>query len=95
MGAYIEVTVPDMMQAREARFFMQQTMLARYPGSALVCLTMNIAGPVKVTPAIERAFCWGMDHVRAVLAGAKIQFEADIQYSSYSIYNSSCWCSNV
>ena len=78
MGAYIEVTVPDMMQAREARFFMQQTMLARYPGSALVCLTMNIAGPVKVTPAIERAFCWGMDHVRAVLAGAKIQFEADI-----------------
>ena len=78
MGAYVEVTVPDMMQAREARFFMQQTMLARYPGAALVCLTMNVAGPVKTTPAIERAFAWGMEHVRAVLAGSRILFEADI-----------------
>ena len=78
MDAYIEVTVPDMMQAREARFFMQQTMLARYPGAALVCLTMNVAGPVKTTPAIERAFAWGMEHVRAVLAGSRILFEADI-----------------
>ena len=78
MGAYVEVTVPDMMQAREARFFMQQTMLARYPGAALVCLTMNVAGPVKTTPAIERAFVWGMEHVRAVLAGSRILFEADI-----------------
>ena len=76
--AYIEVTVPDMMQAREARFFMQQTMLARYPGAALVCLTMNVAGPVKTTPAIERAFAWGMEGVRCVLAGAKQLFEADI-----------------
>ena len=78
MGAYVEVTVPDMMQAREARFFMQQTMLARYPGAALVCLTMNVAGPVKTTPAIERAFAWGMEHVRAVLAGSRILFEAYI-----------------
>ena len=78
MGAYIEVTVPDMMQAREARFFMQQTMLARYPGAALVCLTMNVAGPVKMTPEIERAFVWGMENIRAVLAGGKVLFEADI-----------------
>ena len=78
MSAYIEVTVPDMMQAREARFFMQQTMLARYPGASLVCLTMNVAGPVKTTPAIERAFAWGMDNVRAVLAGSTLLFEADI-----------------
>lgn len=78
MGAYIEVTVPDMMQAREARFFMQQTMLARYPGAALVCLTMNVAGPVKTTPAIERAFTWGMESIRAVLAGSQLLFEADI-----------------
>lgn len=78
MDAYIEVTVPDMMQAREARFFMQQTMLARYPGASLVCLTMNVAGPVKTTPAIERAFAWGMDHIRAVLAGSRQLFEADI-----------------
>lgn len=78
MGAYIEVTVPDMMQAREARYLMQQAMLARYPGASLVCLTMNIAGPVKTTAAIERAFSWGMDNVRAVLAGNRLLFEADI-----------------
>ncbi|MBR5301323.1 MAG: citrate lyase holo-[Clostridia bacterium] len=78
MGAYIEVTVPDMMQAREARFFMQQAMLARYPGASLVCLTMNVAGPVKTTPEIERAFMWGMENIRAVLAGGKTLFEADI-----------------
>ena len=78
MGAYVEVTVPDMMQAREARFFMQQTMLARYPGAALVCLTMNVAGPVKTTPAIERAFAWSMAQIRAVLASVKVLFEADI-----------------
>lgn len=78
MSEYIEVTVPDMMQAREARFFMQQAMLARYPGAALVCLTMNVAGAVKTTPAIERAFAWGMAQIHAVLAGSKILFEADI-----------------
>jgi len=78
MVSYIEVTVPDMMQAREARYFMQRNMLARYPGAALVCLTMNVAGPVKVTPAIERAFAWGMEHIRAVLAGHRVLFEADI-----------------
>ena len=78
MVSYIEVTVPDMMQAREERFFMQRMMLAYYPGASLVCLTMNIAGPVKVTPAIERAFAWGMDSIRAVLAGHRVLFEADI-----------------
>jgi len=78
MNGYQEVTVADMMQAREARFFMQQNMLARYPGAALVCLTMNIAGPVKVTPATRRAFAWGMERIRDVLAGHKVLFEADI-----------------
>ena len=74
----IEVTVPDMMQAREARFMMQQTMLARYPGASLVCLTMNVAGPVKTTPQIERAFAWGMEQICAVLAGERLLFQADI-----------------
>ena len=50
------VTVPDMMNAREARAQAQRTLLARYPGAAVVCLCMNIAGPVKRTENIERAF---------------------------------------
>lgn len=76
--AQINVTVADMMQAREARFTMQRTLLSRYPGAALVCLTMNVAGPVKTTPAIERAFEWGAAQIRAVLAGGAVLFSAAI-----------------
>lgn len=72
------VTVMDMMQAREARAAMQRIMLERYPDAALVCLTMNVAGPVKTTPEIERAFAWGMDQIRAVLGGHEVVFGADI-----------------
>lgn len=72
------VTVADMMQAREARAAMQRIMLGRYPGAALVCLTMNVAGPVKTTPDIERAFAWGMAQIRAVLGGHDVAFSADI-----------------
>ncbi len=69
MDARAGVTVADMMQAREARAAMQRALLARHAGAAVVCLTMNVAGPVKTTPAIERAFEWGVSRVRAVLAG--------------------------
>lgn len=72
------VTVADMMQAREARFAMQGTLLGRYAGAALVCLTMNVAGPVKTTPQIERAFAWGMARIQAVLAGNELLFHAAI-----------------
>ena len=75
----IEVTVEDMMQAREARFAMQRTLLARYEGAVLACLTMNVAGPVKTTPAIERAFEWGMAQIRAVLSGHAVLFSASIR----------------
>ena len=78
MGAHVEVTVADMMAAREGRWQMQQAMLARYPGAALVCLTMNVAGPVKRTENILRAFAWGMDEIRAVLGAYPLLFEASI-----------------
>ena len=52
----MQVTVAEMMAAREARAQMQRTLLSRYPGAVLVCLTMNIAGPVKTDAQIERAF---------------------------------------
>ena len=61
-------TVADMMRAREARAAMQRTLLLRYPGTSVVCLCMNIAGPVKTDEAIERAFAWGAQAVRDVLA---------------------------
>jgi len=73
-----EVTVADMMAAREARYVMQQTLLERCPGTALVCLTMNIAGPVKNTAMIRRAFAWGREQIAAVLSASRVVFEAQI-----------------
>lgn len=78
MAEKIGVTVADMMAAREGRWQMQQAMLARYPGAALVCLTMNVAGPVKRTENILRAFYWGMGEIRAVLAAYRLLFDASI-----------------
>ena len=72
------VTVPDMMNAREARAQAQRTLLARYPGATVVCLCMNIAGPVKRTENIERAFAWGAAQVKAVLAPYETLFDAAI-----------------
>ena len=78
MSGY-EVTVPDMMRAREARFQVQCALRARYPGAAVVCLTMKVAGPVKTTPEIERAFDWGVRAVRAALGGFALCFEAQVR----------------
>ncbi len=72
------VTVPDMMMAREARAQMQQTLLLEYPGTAIVCLCMNIAGPVKTNERIERAFRWGADTVRAVLKPYETLFDREV-----------------
>ena len=68
------VGVQDMMRAREARAQAQMLLLARHPGAVVVGLTMNIAGPVKINPAIERAFAWGESCVRAVLASHEVLF---------------------
>lgn len=69
------VNVADMMQARDARAQMQRALLAQHPGTTVVCLCMNIAGPVKTTPNIERAFDWGLGQVRAVLAPYEALFD--------------------
>lgn len=54
-----EVTLLEMLEAREARVRRQQELLAKYR-RPLVCFTMNIAGPVKTSPLIERAFDEGL-----------------------------------
>ena len=72
------VTVSDMMDAREARAQAQRALLARYPGASVVCLCMNIAGSIKRTENIERAFAWGLRNVKAVLAPCETLFDAAI-----------------
>lgn len=54
-----EVTLAEVLEAREARVRRQDALRERY-GAAVVSFTMNIAGPVKDSPLIRRAFRAGI-----------------------------------
>lgn len=55
----MEVSLHDILIARDARAQLQQALLQKYRCS-LVCFTMNIAGPVKTSPLILRGFREGL-----------------------------------
>ena len=66
----MEVTLQQILDAREQRAARQKTLLAQY-GKPLICFTMNIAGPVKTSPLIWRAFHWGLAQLTYRLMGSK------------------------
>lgn len=53
-----EVTLLEMLDAREKRAFRQHTLLKKY-NKTMLCFTMNIAGPIKNNPLIRRGFEFG------------------------------------
>ena len=55
-----EVSLLQMLDAREQRVWHQQELLGRY-GKPLVCFTMNIAGPIKDSALIRRGFARGRE----------------------------------
>ena len=55
----MEVTLYEMLEARERRALRQQALLEEYQNT-LLCFTMNIAGPVKNSPLIRRGFTLGL-----------------------------------
>ena len=57
-----EVTLLQMLNAREERVHIQQNIQNKHP-FPLICFTMNIAGPVKTSPLIERAFYEGLKFI--------------------------------
>lgn len=60
------VTLPEVLDAREARQARQQALLRRY-GRTLVCFTMNIAGPQKRSPLIDFVFDRGRQALLAAV----------------------------
>ena len=50
-----EAELPDMLNARERRVWVQEKLLTEYSG-VLVSFTLNIPGPVKVLPYVPEAF---------------------------------------
>lgn len=59
----MEISLHDILNAREARVRRQEALLAEH-GGVLVCFTMNIAGPVKRSPLIEAGFRLGQAQIR-------------------------------
>lgn len=60
-----EITLDDMLLCREARAQRQRALLARHPGHALLCFSMNIPGPQKDGGPIRFAFLWGLEKLLA------------------------------
>ena len=68
----MEVTLPQMLAARERRAAIQQELL-RAHGLPLVSFTMNIAGPVKDTPLIRRGFLAGCRQLEAAFCQNRVE----------------------
>ena len=66
-----EVSLLDMLDARERRVHHQQKLLEQYH-KPLICFTMNIAGPIKDSPLIRRGFARGQQLLRQQFFRAKL-----------------------
>lgn len=66
-----EVTLMEMLNAREMRCQIQQQMLDAYK-TPLICLTLNIPGPVKILPGVPEAFETGCRRIEDSLAAHRI-----------------------
>ena len=68
----MEVSLLDILNAREARAQQQQQLLAKYR-LPLICFTMNIAGPVKDSPLIRRGFRLGKELLEQQLSVFRVR----------------------
>jgi len=71
----MEVTLMEMLEAREARAAEQRRLLEKY-GKPVLSFTMNIPGPVKDTPLIRRGFDWGREALRCRVPKGRILYQA-------------------
>lgn len=68
----MEVTLMEMLEARERRAQRQQALQSAW-GKTMVCFTMNIAGPVKNNALIRRGYALGKKLLRQQLTAAGIE----------------------
>ena len=72
-----EATLLQILEAREKRAELQKSLISEYK-TTLICFTMNIAGPEKLSPLIERAFSEGISLLKERLAGSIVHSETNI-----------------
>ncbi|MDO4267370.1 MAG: citrate lyase holo-[acyl-carrier protein] synthase [Eubacteriales bacterium] len=51
----LAVSLPEMLDARERRLMLQTSLISHFQ-TTIVCLTLNIPGPVKVLPGVPQAY---------------------------------------
>lgn len=83
-----EVTLTEILDAREMRAFNQKKLIDEYK-LPLICFTMNIAGPVKVTSLTERAFFEGIAILEEKLGTATFKkiHTPHTGYEAFFVYN--------
>ena len=69
-----EVTLTEMLEAREARVYRQQALMEQY-GLPVISFSLNIAGPVKNGSVIRRAFREGMSRLSDTLQAERVEVE--------------------
>lgn len=67
-----EVTLLEMLKAQETRARQQDALRERH-GAPVISFTLNIAGPVKDSLLIRRAFWRGQEQLKAGLSAAKLE----------------------
>ena len=69
------VTLMEMLNAREARVVRQQQLLEQYQ-LPVISFCLNIAGPVKNSPVLRRAFREGLERLVCALLAARLDVAA-------------------
>ena len=64
-----EVGLAEMLDGRELRAQRQRSFIELYP-CTLICFTLNIAGPVKVSPLTKELFLHGCEQIRSALVNS-------------------------
>ena len=64
-----QLTLMDLLDARENRVRHQKELLNAYPGAVLVSMTLNIPGPVKDSLRYRKALEAGVHRLKAILTG--------------------------
>ncbi|MBR5322663.1 MAG: citrate lyase holo-[Clostridia bacterium] len=84
----MEVTLKEILDAREERVRMQNEMQKENP-YPLICFTMNIAGPIKTSPLIIRAFEYGLNKIEKAIGDYKTakQITAYKNYGPMSLFS--------
>ncbi|MGT2958515.1 citrate lyase holo-ACP synthase [Streptococcus bovimastitidis] len=80
------VSLEEMMAAREQRSFRQLSLFKKYPDTNLLSVTMNIPGAIKTSPKLKQVFEEMVDQIEVSLADQEILFKHYLPLKTGSEY---------